>query len=351
MNKLSILVLLLTLAAGCSKKSSTAPGGGPDTTGNTNNPPASFAGNYIMATNDASRKIELYEPVIDDWNKPEAKKWSWGPTTALGFSSQEVTSFGGGTDVKLRHVKAWHDSTFIAVTDNGMAAIIPYPAGTKRWSMLISGNLHSAELLPNGNIAIAASDGNWVRVYASSQGPNASAYAQYNLNAAHAALWDSLNNVVWVIGQDPANATHILTALTVGGTPDNPTLTEDLSRRSALPSVWGHDVSPFYGDMNRLWVSTNSAAYVYNKTTKTFVVAPGTANRIFVKAISNQASGQIVETQPDANKSPRPPVNCSLNDWSTSTVEFYSSNGTLQGSRVINGACVYRARVLTDKYQ
>jgi hypothetical protein len=92
--------------------------------------------------------------------------------------------------------------------------------------------------------------------------------------------------------------------------------------------------------------------YVYNKSTKSFVAAPGGSNRSFVKAVTNfSASGAIVQTVPDANKSPLPTVNCTLNGWSTSTVEFFTSSGSLQTSRAVMGACFYKARVFSTPYQ
>lgn len=344
-----LAIVLIALSATCGKKSNSTQTPDP--------PPNVTPGNdtipgWVIATNGASKRIEVYDGTVIDWNRAEAKKWSWSPTTAAGFPLTEVNDFGGGADAKLRIMKAWGDSTFLAVADQKMAAIVSYPGAVRKWSQALPGNVHSAEILPNGNIAIAASDGNWVRVYCSSQGINNATFVQYNLNQAHAVLWDSANNLLWVTGQEPASLAHILTALQVGGTAAAPTLTEVTAWRSTLPSAWGHDIAPYYGDMTRLWVSTNGGVYMYSKTTKSFVAAPGGSNRSFVKAVTNfSASGAIVQTQPDANKSPLPTVNCTLNGWSTSTVEFFTSSGSLQTSRAVIGACFYKARVFNTPYQ
>lgn len=334
-----IALLLVTVFAFCGKKDTPQP---PPPVDEKIRPEG-----MIVATNESAKRLEVYDAAVTDWNATNAITWSWRPLVSLGFTTTEVNTFGGGTDAKLRNVG---NDAFLAVTDNRMAIIISYPAGEKKWAQIIDGNLHSAELLPNGNLAVAASDANWIRVYATSQGPAATRFASYSLMAAHAVLWDPALNLLWVTGQIPGGP-HVLTALTVSGTAAEPVIAEDLSRRSELPSLWGHDVSPYYGDANKLWVSTNGGAYVYDKLAKRFSGAPGGANRIFVKAVSNLPSGLIIETQPDANKTPRPAVSCSLNDWSTSTVDFYAPKGSLQETRITAGACFYKARAFSNKYQ
>nr|WP_295869461.1 DUF6528 family protein [uncultured Chitinophaga sp.] len=331
---------LLVFQLACSKKQgATAPPDNPPPV----QKPEPYPGLPLALTNDAVRKIEIYDPMVTDWNTADAKKWSWSPTTALGFSADEINRFGGGTDFKVR-------KNYAVMSDNSMAAVMTYPAGQRVWAKIISGNLHSAELLPNGNIALAASDGNWIRVYASSQGASNSTYAEFPLGAAHAVLWDPELNVLWVTGQDQSNNAHILTALAVGGTDALPELNELKQYRVTLPTPWGHEVSAYYGNKNLLWVTTNGGEYVFNKSTKTLSMAP-TNNLTFVKGMGNQPNGQIVLVRPDANKNPRPPVSCSLNNWSSSTIDFYTSGGQHQGSRTVNGACFYKIKIVYDNYQ
>jgi hypothetical protein len=172
-------------------------------------------------------------------------------------------------------------------------------------------------------------------------------------------LWDPTYNVLWVTGwknivsnssADLAN--HILTALTVTGTAADPHLQEVTDHRSTLPSFYGHDIQPYTGDVNKLWVSTNGGVYVYDKTTKLFTPAPANiGNRTFVKGISNQPSGIVVLTRPDSIKSPVPGEPSTLNSWTTSYVDFYSAAGSFQSSGHRNGAAWYKGRIWTPDYQ
>ncbi|WP_146250255.1 DUF6528 family protein [Paenibacillus flagellatus] len=288
----------------------------------------------IAITNQANNTIEAYDPASPDWDGVDARVWSWKPSTALGYTSREVGLWNGPSEAKLK-------GRVLVATAGQLATIASYPTGTRIWAadVGIGSNPHSAELLPNGNIAVAASDGKWVRVYASSQGPDAVAYGEFKLDFAHATHWDEENELLWVIGHDADAKQHILTALRVGGTDASPTLTEEPGRRAILPSPWGHDVAAYDGDANKLWVSTNAEVYVYDIAAKTFTPAPGGANRSFVKSVGQLPSGPIVETRPDNLKTP--PGNCKLNGWCTDTVDLFSPDAT----RTATGSAIYKARI------
>jgi hypothetical protein len=307
-------------------------------------PAAAEPGDYwIAAGDDTSKQLLAFDPAAANWNDDAAIKWRWQATKARGFSDAELAVSAGYSDYKLRE-RPGGGQSFAVANGMGLAAVVSYPGGNRQWAKVIPGNLHAAELLPDGNVALAASDGGWVRVYASSQGPNASAYAEYDLIQAHAALWDPSIRRLWVTGQDPVTKAHILTALVVGGTPAAPTLREDTGRRAVLASAWGHDVYGYAHDANLLWITGNSQAWLYDKRSKTFSSPAGGADRSFVKAIGNQPSGQIVETRPDSAKSPQ--GRCVANGWCTDTVDFYGPNTT----RTRTGAVFYKARVWSPYY-
>lgn len=298
----------------------------------------------ILAGDAASKQLIAFDPAVTDWSGTGAIRWTWKPTTGLGFSTAEVNGFNGGSDFKVRTSGRDGAQRLVVADGAGIATVATYPEGRRVWAKLLTGNLHSAELLPDDNIALAASDGGWVRVYASSQGAAASAYGEYKLAAAHATLWDPSTSRLWVIGQDPVTAEHILTALAVVGTPAAPRLREDTTKRVVLPTPWGHDVSPYSYDTGKLWVTTNGGAYLYDKATRQFS-SPGAANRVFVKAMSNQPSGQIVETMADSLKNPKGPC-AAINGWCTDTVDLFGPDG----KRTRKNAQFYKARVLNPYY-
>ncbi|MEU4421407.1 DUF6528 family protein [Actinoplanes sp. NPDC024001] len=321
-------------------------------------PAAAAAGDFLLLGGDQkNHKIYVLDPAVTDWNSASAVKWEWAPTTARGFSSTEASGFVGGNDFRLRNTDA--GQRMVIVDGAGLLTVIGYPSGNRVWAQKspAADNRHSAELLPDGNVAVAASTGGYVRVYAASQGANATAYAQFALEGAHATLWDPQINRLWVAGEDrrtDANGAEViysvLTALEVTGPPSAPSLREDRSRRQELGTLWAHDVSHYHYDTSKLWVTTNARTYLYDKNTRTFAAAGEAWDRRFVKAVGNQPSGQVVQTMPDVQKNPQ--GGCYLNNtanlrnWCTDTVDFFGPDTR----RTRTSAAFYKVRVMNPNY-
>lgn len=308
----------------------------------------------IACTSSSSNKIEIYPPGNTggaNWGTPI---WSWKPNTTDGYTSTEIGYWTNGSsstgntgdpfEVKLRYNAKWVGTTtqVIATVGGRLATIVAYPSGQKLWARDLGTSVwpHSAELLPNGNLATASSTGNLVRLYNTTSG--ATNYASATLTSAHGVLWDPINYILWAIGQST------LTAYTTGSR-TSPTLTEVTARKVTLPTSGGHDLSPYYGDNNKLWVTTSSGVYIYNKTSKTFTATSGTSNKTKVKSVGNQHSSALGYTQ---IVSTREVSSCTFNSWCTDTVKFYNyDTGTLAYKIAKPGAAFYKARVFSPEYQ
>lgn len=291
----------------------------------------------IAIANQGAQRIQIYDPAIANWSTAAALIWSWYPNATNGFSAS-TAGWGAPSDVKLRN-STFYGGQVMAVADSkGFCGLVPYPAGNARlWSVNVGvpgaglNNLHAVEVLPNGNVAVAASNGSFVRIYTASQGASSSTYVEFTLTDAHGVLWDPTENVLWALGGS------VLTALEITGTAAAPIVSEKISYRVSLPSAGGHDLYAYYGDTNKLWVTTHGAGYTFNKTTKTFTALVGTANGTAIKSIGNQPSGQIVEARPST---------C-VDGWNTNTVKFFGPDV----NKTITGACLYKARVWWADYQ
>ncbi|WP_248928336.1 DUF6528 family protein [Paenibacillus hamazuiensis] len=306
------------------------------------NPAKAGTGDYDIAMSEQSTdKILVMDPNAADWNSSSAVKWSWAPTTSNGFSG--LTAYWGTpTEARLRNSSFFGGQVMLVTDSKGLAGIIPYPAGNaKLWAANVGGNPHAAELLPNGNVAIAASTGGWVRVYTSSQSSTSATYAEYSLPSAHGVLWDPAGELLWTIG----NAAIV--GLKVGGTAAAPTLTEQV--RLDVTKLNGHDIQPVYGDTDRLWVASGGKVYQYVKSTNSLdltYAGASSISRVGVKSVGNQVSGQVVETVTDTAKSP--PGACStVNNWCTDTVDMFLPDAT----RTRTGAVFYKARIMNPNYQ
>lgn len=296
-------------------------------------------------------KIMFFDPNATEWNDPSSIIWEWAPSAANGFSGL-TNAFGDPSDLRLRKSDVFGGQWLVIADSKGLAAVVPYPAGnSKQWGVNVGGNPHAAELLPNGNVAVAASHGHWVRIYTASQGPDSAEYAQYDLTGAHGVLWDPEKSLLWALGD------YHLVALSVNGTDDAPTIQEvlkvDLPQQyrgngDPMPNPSGHELQPVYGNTDRLWISTAKHVYQYVKSTNTFdssYAGSAGADREAVKSVSNQLSGQIISTQPDYAKVPVGA--CVFNGWCTDSVDFVNPTYT----RTLTGAAFYKVRVMNPAYQ
>jgi hypothetical protein len=277
---------------------------------------------HIAITDQASKSIMLLDAGVTDWNSSDALKWMYKLPVELDRPN----------DVKLRN-HALFGGQWMAVSCVQSAAIVSYPDQEVRWALTTMGNPHSVELLPGGNIAIAAAKGHWLRIYTSSQGPNSTDYAEYPLQSAHGVLWDPQRESLWALGGP------LLVELKVIGSADRPELVE--TRKIELPTQGGHDLSPVIGNPDRLWVTTNSQVYQYVKSTSTFdseYPNHSQINRSGVKCIGNLPSGQVVSNKPKKGI---------LHGWNTDTVDFVAPDA----SRTRADVAFYKARIWNPDYQ
>jgi hypothetical protein len=301
-----------------------------------------------------TKKIQVFDNDISDWNSSAALIWQWQPTTANGYSTSELAAWGSPNGVKLRDNDTnWGGRWILSASSGGLATVASYPFGNKKWAYdLGSVNPHDIELLPNGNVAVAASGGDFVRVYAASQGASNGTHAEFPLTDAHAVLWDPTNNWLWALGLSE------LKALSVGGTAASPTLTAVTGRAYSLPTAGGHSLAPYWGDANKLWVSTGSRTYIFDKTaaagTDPFTLPPGPTTGLMGggnKAVSAQPSGIAIVTRPDSIKSGLAEPS-TQSTWTTAYVDVYStSTGSLLSSYHRTGADWYKGYVFWPEYQ
>lgn len=284
----------------------------------------------VAVTDQQGHQILLMD-AAKSWHDPAATTWSWRPP--IGTPGWRLP-----TDARLRR-SARAGLVMLATDSDGYIGEVAYPSGKTLWSVNVGvgPNPHTAELLPDGNVAVAASDGNWLRIYTVSQpGGKAAHFRQVSAQQAHGLLWDPGRRTLWVL-------THFyLARARVSGTSAAPRLT--WLGRSRLPdSDGGHDVQPVHGDTNRLWVSTGTHVYQYDKTTGKFSLGYAGAAQIdqfAVKSIGqNPATGQLLETTPNTS--------CTVGDWCTDTVDFFRP--TDQRTRV--GTGIYKARWWSPEYQ
>src|SRR5699024_10472289 len=125
----------------------------------------------IVLTEQAEPEILVMDPTAD-WSTDEARLWSWSPGPASDLEAPDEAWYHPD-DARLRTDERTGEQ-FVMVSDSfGLLAQVPYPEGGRvAWSAdgTHEASPHGIELLPDGNVAAAASAGDWVRIYTASQG-------------------------------------------------------------------------------------------------------------------------------------------------------------------------------------
>jgi Family of unknown function (DUF6528) len=280
----------------------------------------------IVVTEQASRRILVLPADQEAWSAREFT-WQWAPSASNGLGDLSA-AWVYPDEAKLTERDG--QQYLMTTASGGFAAVVPYPQGTGAyWAADVGGpnNPHSIELLPDGNVAVAASTGGWLRVYTASQGSRSTTYAQYPLVGGHGAVWDDERDVLWALG------THELVALRVGGTPAAPILTED--KVIELPSKGGHDLQPVPDAPDQLWVTTEAEVLRFDKTDGTFSKRYPGAPQIdheHIKTVGTHSrTGQVLTTTPQADH---------VCTWCTDTVNLTFPRGQL----TLRGAWIYKAR-------
>jgi hypothetical protein len=303
-------------------------------------------------------------------------------------------TFSGGTEFKLRPMGAYASSgalsrQLLVVGDgsSGFVGVVPYPAlSGYRWAINVGHavNMHGVELLPDGSVAVAEVGDSAVKIYTAAQGSPGNSPTAWatpadtqTLSGAHQVLWDDTTGTLWAIGDTT------LVQYTWSGGKLQVKATFELPKNGAS-AAYGHDISPVYGNPDRLWVSANAGVVQFSKSGQTpcydisrwpTVTDLGTdaahwctdypneaqINKYsLVKATGNDpATGRVLTTC--VQRDPNATDNCHAQlpgdlktqpwlGWTTPDLDLVDASGRTSYSWDAAHACHYRARWLVPDY-
>jgi len=183
----------------------------------------------------------------------------------------EIWSFPSGhaAGVKLRENTVFGDVLLIG---GSVGYMVSYPSGEVLWSTNDPGNnTHSVEILPGGNLLLANSTGNDIRLFFTSalltgDKEKAATYVSYPFRCTHGLLYDPVYECLWVIGEWELAAYRI-----VGEGVDQRIEPMEGKTYSLEPfGNAGHDLSPDLFDSRYLYCTPARGALRFDKETGTF---------------------------------------------------------------------------------
>ena len=241
--------------------------------------------NLVLACDQHNRRIVLYD--LDLLDRKD------------GLDKGEIWSLDAGyaADMKYREGTVFGDVVLVAGLKSGIYA---YPEKTPLFVTENPGNNpHAVELLPSGNLVVANSDGNSLRLFPASEvlnGKTSQEYREYTLKGAHGLLWDPQYGVLWALGDDE------LAAYLPSGSGTEEVLKKVGGMGALLPSKFpgGHDLSADLTDVAGLYLTTNKGALRFNKETGKFDPDFPQSRKIpsgYLKALSNNPNGNLFFVQ------------------------------------------------------
>ena len=242
-----------------------------------------------------------------DWSDPANLLWSWEPANDPGVARDHRDWFRFPSECK---VVAGGDAILMTASD-GVVALLDVPRCRVRFYARPGGNPHSAEVLPDGNLAVVSSTGNKLSLFAV-PARMATPYfdgkpaAQYPFRDAHGCVWEKERRLLWVLGVDE------LAAFEYNFDKHAPALVKResyrLDERRFLPAAlrekfpankrphfYGHDLFPL-PDSRALLLSGGRVVLRFDPVRRDFTIASERRN---LKSVSvNPADGRLLFMRP-----------------------------------------------------
>ena len=245
------------------------------------------------------------------------KIWSWKSSERKELPGYMKPQFQTTDECKAVE----HGQRILVTSSGGGVALIERATGVVIFYASVS-NAHSADLLPNSRLAVAAShapNGNRLILFDTGT-PDRELFSD-DLPWGHGVVWDKSRQVLWALSDGDIRAYHLDNWETNG-----PALTRFDTVN--LPEGSGHDMYPV-ADSPYLSISTEKHCWLFDRDGRKFIPHPVLADEAHVKSIAeNPETGQLVYVRADGDQ------------WWSETIRFGNPDRSLQ----FQGEHIYKAR-------
>lgn len=282
-----------------------------------------------------------------DWKDPSAKLWSWSPVSderlsKLVCSSDPEKRMCGELFRDPSDVKPVLNGTHLLVTASyGGAALIRIADKHLVWHVYPANNPHSAELLPDGNVVTASSDGNYLKLFHLAKyrpgDPGATPFQQYFADDAHGVVWDAKRQRLWSSGRfgivewkyHPDGRAPSLEQVAIHPLADP-------RSQNAYQRVNGHDLYPAAGS-DQLFFTTAENTYLFDPETRTYSLFQALRSIKSIGISKAPPEGMLLMMKPTEKW------------WSSSPL--FPGNDSLSRQCTLPGARIYKARWMPSSHR
>jgi len=273
------IVLFLSLSMGCKREMSET------VVADNSNEQATAASVELAA---ASKEIVICDQkntrlVMVDVANGNKVTWEW----KANASYAKIRSGAQGWFANLSEAKPVYSNKYILATaSGGGVALINVSSKKAIWFDYAGGNTHSAEILPDGNVVTASTDGYLMIFTVDSYINDQSAQTgKIAFDDVHNVVWDKTNKLLWAAGLNK------LKAFSYNNNCKKPALT--LKKTYTMPEGNAHDLFPVYGSTTELWLTNSGHIYKFNTSTGKFTLVKTISS---VKSVASGPSGYATIT-------------------------------------------------------
>ena len=253
--------------------------------------------NHSIVLYDLDRCEDVYENLLTD----KCVVWEWDADEDPNCKG----NVGAGIDAaKYRYSPYYEKDVIIACSSSGWAGVIDYEEKTVLWEYAIGSGPHSIEMMPNGDVVVACSGGefegklSYVPLSAGATKPSHEIFCP----SGHGVSYDPVNECLWVLEFEQVFAVNVqgygtakAKLVRLNGTGyDFGASKEDTS---------GHVLSPKYGEPGKYWVAGGKLWIFDTATEELSKVYPHSSaynhkSANWMKGVAYFEDGTMIQTVP-----------------------------------------------------
>ena len=216
--------------------------------------PTAARGCSVLCTEQASRRLMIFN-AEKDWNNPDALLWEWCPDRHPELPVREDWWFNAISEAKSKE----GGKKILLTASGGAVALIDRATKKADFCGYAGGNTHSAEILPDGNIAAASSTGGYITLFHVEEGEvePVGEPARIPYLDTHGVAWDKWQELLWVLGE------REICGFRYTGTKSMPSLEKIYSIPLPEKAFCGHDLT-FVPASRTLFLSASKALFLFD---------------------------------------------------------------------------------------